>query len=151
MTSSRWHALVAAAVAAMFAAAPALGLERGMTADGRAYASGGIGLGEREELAQLRSAYRLRVATAARLSGAYLAAVQVTIADAGGRRIFDRALAGPLLLVDLAPGRYTVEATNRQGQTQRVQTTIAASGQREIYFYFDVPGADVRPKEELPR
>lgn len=139
-----------ATVAALIAAVPAAALERGNTVDGRPYVSGGIGLGEREELAHLRQQFSLRVATAARGSGAYLAAVQVTIDDNASRRVFERALAGPVLLVDLAPGRYTVEARNLQGERQRVQTTITDGVKREIYFYFAVE-ADVRPKEAAPR
>jgi hypothetical protein len=126
--------------------APTAALERGTTDDGRRYASGGIGRGERDELAQMRGDYSLRVATAARGSGAYLAAVEVTITDQAGTRVFRRELDGPLLLIDLPPGRYTVEAA-LGSQVRRAQTRIAASERREIYFYFDV-AAEVLPKGE---
>lgn len=130
-------------------AGPACALERGVTIGGRAFVSGGIGLDEREALAQLRNEYSLRVATAVRGSGAYLAAVQVTIHDAAGRRVFEERPAGPILLVDLQAGRYTVEA-NRNGEIKRTTTTISANARREIYFYFDV-AAEVLPKDEKLR
>ncbi len=127
-------------------AAPSLAFDRGTTDHNWRYVSGGIGLDEREAFAQMRGGYSLRVATAARGSGAYLASVELTITDQGGTRVFQRELDGPLLLIDLPPGRYTVEAT-LHGEVRRAQTRIAANERREIYFYFDV-AAEVLPKEE---
>ena len=130
-------------------AVPSAALDRGKTDQGWRYVSGGIGLDEREAFAQTRDDYSLRVATAARGSGAYLAAVEVTITDQRGTRLFQRELDGPLLLIDLPPGRYMVEAT-MAGEVRRAQTRIAASERREIYFYFDV-AAEVLPKEDKGR
>ncbi len=149
MRNVRTRTLAAVLAAGLFAAGPASALERGATADGWPFVSGGVGLDEREVLAQLRNDYSLRVATAARGSGAYLAAAQVTIRDAAGHRVLEERLAGPILLVDLPAGRYTVEA-NINGEIQRAMTAISASARREIYFYFDV-AVEVLPKDEQPR
>ncbi len=138
----------AAAIAIAATVAPLAALEQGKTADGVAFMSGGIGSGEREQLARARDEFSLQVVTAARGSGAFLAAVELKITDAGGRTVFERPLEGPLLLLNLPPGRYGVEAKLR-GQMQRVQTTIG-SARREIYFYFDID-TDVRPRDAMPR
>jgi hypothetical protein len=130
-----WVALAAALL--LLCGSPALALERGITVDGRPYLMGGIGLQEREELAAARNDFSLRIATAARGSGAFVSNVQVRILDAGDRIVFERELAGPVLLVDLAPGRYGLEAT-LDGQTQRTRTQIGAQDRREVIFCFDV-------------
>ena len=130
-------------------AGPSAAIDRGATGQGWRYVSGGIGLDERGQFTQMRGDYSLRVATAARGSGAYLAAVELTITDQSGTRIFQRELDGPLLLIDLPPGRYLVEAT-LAGEVRRTQTRIAADERREIYFYFDV-AAEVLFKEDTAR
>jgi hypothetical protein len=147
MRTAQRTALAAIAAVALLAAQPAAAVERGKTVDGRAYMAGGIGLDEREQLAQARHQYSLRVATAARGSGAFLADVELRITDEAGRVVFDRRLDGPLLLVDLAPGRYSVEASLR-GERRSARTTIGAQDRREITFYFDV-AAGVLPEDRL--
>lgn len=132
------------------ASLPAFALERGATGDGWPYIAGGFGLEEREELARARNDYRLRVATAARGSGAYVANVRIRIADVSGRILFDRELPGPVLLIDLAPGRYTVQARLR-GETVQTSTQIGVGDRREMYFYFQVPGEVPRADEKSAR
>lgn len=131
-------------VAVLLASGAAAALERGRTADGVAFVTGGVGFAERDELAAVRNDYSLRLVTAARGSGAYLAEVKVRIADDRGRVVFDRALDGPELLIDLPPGRYALEAS-AAGQTQRLPLNIERA-RRQIYLYFDVP-SEVLPKE----
>jgi hypothetical protein len=116
----------------------------GTTLAGRPFVSGGVTQDERDALSALRSRYALEVVTAARGSGAYLAGVHVTVIGENGRKLLDTALDGPWLLVDLAPGRYTVDAT-LGGQAQSRTVTIPAGGRREAYFYFDVE-AEVVPR-----
>jgi len=134
------------AVVALAGGTTASALERGSTADGWPYIAGGFGVEERAELEQARRDYRLRVATAARGSGAYLSGVRLRIADASGRAVFDREIDGPWLLIDVAPGRYTLSA-RLQGVTVEQQVTLGATDRREIYFYFPV-AAEVLPWDE---
>jgi hypothetical protein len=131
---------IAAALGAvlLWLAASALASERGVTADGRAYVSGGIGLEERAELQAARTDFSLRIVVAARGSGAFLSDVPIRIDDAEGRRVLDIKTAGPVLLVDLAPGRYRVEAL-ANGETKHARTVVGRQGGREIYFHFDLP------------
>jgi len=80
-------------------------------------------------------------------SGAYLADSHIKIQDARGQMILDTQLDSPYLLVDLAPGRYNVEATH-QGTKQQRSVNIAANMSAKISFSFDVP-VD-RPLEKAP-
>jgi hypothetical protein len=139
MTAALGLALLAGAM-------PAIALERGATEDGWPYLAGGFGIEERDQLEQARREYRLRVTTAARGSGAYLSGVRLRIADASGRSVFDREIAGPWLLIDVAPGRYSLRATLK-GETVEQQVTLGATDRREIYFYFPV-AAEVPPWDE---
>ena len=137
---------VALGLALLTGAPPAIALERGVTADGWPYLAGGFGIEERDELEQARRDYRLRVTTAARGSGAYVSLVRLRITDASGRTVFDREIDGPWLLIDVAPGRYSLRATLK-GETVEQQVTLGATDRREIYFYFTV-AADVPPWDE---
>jgi hypothetical protein len=137
---------VALGLALLDGALPAVALERGVTPDGWPYLAGGFGIEERDELEQARRDYRLRVTTAARGSGAYVSLVRLRITDASGRTVFDREIDGPWLLIDVAPGRYSLRATLK-GETVEQQLTLGANDRREIYFYFTV-AADVPPWDE---
>ncbi len=128
----------AGAVAVLaLAAGVAWAKDSGQTSSGWAYVSGGATYEEQVELHAARRGYSLWVVTAARKSGAYLADVQVHVRDAAQREVFDRALDGPWLFLDLPPGAYTVEAV-LGGQTQRGRTTIHRGDHHQLFLYFDV-------------
>lgn len=144
MTSSwRRIAITGVAAAATVVAGAALAITSGKTALGGPYASGGIGRGEVTTLDAQRDRYSLWVITAAKVSGAYLADVQLKIRDKDGKLVLDHKLAGPWLLVDLPLGRFEVEAAYRS-ETFRKATTIHAGDHHQMVFYFDVP-AEVLP------
>lgn len=136
-------ALWVLAVLLLFPVGDAHAMNRAQTADGRAFVSGGIGQAEVKGLEAERDKYSLWVITAARVSGAYLSDVPIRIVDAANRTVFDRKLDGPWLLIDLAPGKYIVEATYR-GQTQRRTTSIQHGDHHQVVFHFD-SDADVLP------
>ena len=148
MRSSLAARIAAVGLTLLCGTAPVAALERGLTADGWPYVAGGFGLEEREELAQLRRDFRLRVMTAARGSGAYVSGVRLRVADASGRGMFDRAVDGPWLLIDLPPGRYSLRAS-LQAETVEQQVTLDAAGRRDVHFYFTV-AAEVLPRDERP-
>ena len=134
------------AAAAIAAAGPVFALEvRG--GDDARWVSGGIGEGERVDMLMLLPDYNLRVLTVAEKSGAYLAGAEVVVRDATGRVVLETALDGPLLLARLAPGRYEVQATYG-GKAQTRALTIPASGRRELFLYWSVPGIETLPKGE---
>ena len=115
----------------------------GTSAAGYPYVSGGVGDSEQRALQADRGRYSLWAVTAARGSGAFLADVRVRVTDQRQRTVFDGALDGPWLMIDLPRGRYTVEATH-DGQTVRRTTAIGQGEHERMVLYFNVPGADVR-------
>lgn len=131
-------AVACAATMAALMTDSALAITSGKTGLGGAYVSGGIGQGEIASLEAQRDKYSLWVITAAKVSGAYLADVQVKIRDKDGKLALDHRLEGPWLLVDLPLGRFEVEASYA-GQTSRKTTTIHAGDRHQMVFYFDLP------------
>ena len=120
-------------------------MSEGNTAQSEPYVSGGIALGEREALERRRADFSLWIATAAKKSGSYLADVRIKIADAAGKAVLDVRLDGPWLLVDLKPGRYTVDASFHD-QSQRKTTSINRKGDhREMLFYYEVEAETLAP------
>ena len=127
---------VAFTVSTPYAAAQSV--REGRTAQDRRYIAGGIGLDESEQMKAMARGFPLSL-TVAEKSGAYLADTHIKIQDATGRVVLDTQLDSPLLLVDLAPGKYKVEAT-LQGQRQTRSVDIAAKLPAKVVFSFDVAG-----------
>ena len=73
------------------------------------YVSGGAGEEARTAMAKLQPAFALRLVFSDR-TGEYIVADHVGVKNGAGS-VLDVDKAGPLLLVKLAPGRYTVDAT----------------------------------------
>ena len=98
------------------------------------YATGGIGLDEREAmLAEAKQeGYNLKI-VAASADGAYLGGVTVRIEDRDGRQVLQAAMDGPWLFVKLPPGAYTVSADNGV-QAHKRTTQVPATGLREVVF-----------------
>ena len=126
------HALVLPA-AALFAL-PALSLDRGTVLGDRAYTMGGIGEDEVTLMKGERSRYTLQVTTAQRDTGAYLADARVRITNAASQVVFDQPLSGPILMIDLPPGRYEVSVAY-QGREQHQSATVG-KGTSEVGFRF---------------
>jgi hypothetical protein len=134
--------------AAIAAPIPGLALELNERGDTH-WVSGGIGEGERVDMLMLLPDYNLRVVTVAEKSGAYLAGVAVVVRDVGGGGvIFETTLEGPLLLARLWPGKYQLEATYG-GKAHTRTFSIPATGRRDLYLYWAVPGAEAQPRGEM--
>jgi len=100
------------------------------------YVSGGVGADARQELLAKEKDYNLKIVVADK-SGDYLADVQVVIESAKKERVLDTTMNGPILLVKLAPGTYTIRATS-DGKTLTRTVTTAAQGLRQADFRWDV-------------
>lgn len=100
------------------------------------YISGGAGEDARQELLAKERDYNLKI-IAADKSGDYLAGVQVVIESARKERVLDTTMDGPILLVKLPPGTYTIRATS-DAKTLTRSVTIAAQGLRRADFRWDV-------------
>ncbi|RYF72208.1 MAG: carboxypeptidase regulatory-like domain-containing protein [Comamonadaceae bacterium] len=64
----------------------------------------------------------------ARTDGAYLAEVAVAVQRADGAPVLSLRASGPICLVDLPPGRYTVDAT-AEGVSKRQALTLGSTPQ----------------------
>lgn len=95
-----------------------------------AYRAGGVGQAEAEALRAARSDYSLGLTFATR-EGAFLADVGVQVKRADGEVVLSKSGQGPMVLVDLPPGRYIVEATS-QGRTQNHAVELTQDGHRHV-------------------
>ena len=117
----------------------------GSTPGGIRYASGGVSNEEQDAMRARFAQYTLRVATAAKGSGAYMAGVRARIIDSSGRLVLEHVLDGPWLLVNLPAGRYRIElrsgAEGAAGaQVQRRDVTVGARGMTDVTVHFDAAG-----------
>lgn len=95
--------------------------------------SGGIGQNGVQEMKAAASAYSAGL-TFANPSGAYLANVSVTIKDGQGKELLSTVTQGPMLLVDLPPGNYTVDA-RFEGRSATRQLSVPAQGHRQAVIH----------------
>ncbi|MEW6706351.1 MAG: hypothetical protein AB1430_16010 [Pseudomonadota bacterium] len=94
-------------------ATPALRVQE---SGGVQFLNGGAGNEERNAMKALQTEFPLQIVFSSR-DGAYGVAQQVRVLD-GGKQLVAVDNAGPMLMVKLPPGRYTVEA-DFAGATQR--------------------------------
>ena len=104
------------------------------------YLSGGIGKEEADALKQQSVDYARTLEFASSRSaegdvspGAYLADVKVDIRDAQGRQMLDTTAQGPLLLVRLPPGDYTVIA-DWNGVRKQHSVDLPEGARRHVVF-----------------
>lgn len=128
--------LAAAAFAAAFSlAAGAATLPAPQTLNGITYLSGGIG---REEVAAIKAEaknYPLSLVFSAGPRHAFVAEVKVTIKDKAGKALLDGASGGPIVLVKLPAGTYTVHAV--QGGVALNRTVqVTAHGDKQLALHW---------------
>ena len=105
--------------------------------------SGGVGLHDWALMKTRAHDYSFELTLAAKHSGAYLADVDVEVRRMpGGAVVVEHRTEGPLLLADLPPGRYRLDARYDDvlpGAASHVRRdfTIASSDQRRMVVYFD--------------
>lgn len=121
----RIHGLAALALSSVLAALPAHAVvEGGLPPAQRIGAltvlNGGVDLDEAERLKQAAAQYPLRVVFSVR-SGDYAVADTFTVLR-DGAVVAELPDAGPWLLIDLPPGRYTLQARFEGLQTERALT-----------------------------
>jgi hypothetical protein len=91
------------------------------------YACGGIGSDESTAMRAAMKDHPLALLFA-RASGEYLANVDVKIKGAGGDTALAMRATGPVCLIDLRAGRYTVEAST-EGMTKTHSVTVGRGSQ----------------------
>ncbi len=137
------HAVVALTMAAWLP--HALARDQGVTPGGVAYASGGVGEEERQDMQALRAQHNFWLMTAAARGGVYLSDVEVRILPQGADApVLEHRMDGPWLFAQLPPGRYEVQAAWSPGDGQALQVrrsviTIAAGRRQQMVLYFKAP------------
>ncbi len=94
------------------------------------YVSGGVGASERARLEATQGDYNLKIEMA-KTQGFYIANAGVVIRDANGAEILKAVSDGPLFMVQLDPGTYTVEATH-ESETKSQKVTVGNAGQKKV-------------------
>lgn len=130
MTAALWTAAVAQPAVD---AAPSPRVEH---AGGMSYVNGGVGEESRAAIDRLAPDFALRNVFSGQ-GGQYVVAERMTLQNASGGEPVVILNAGPILLIRLPPGRYTMEATVG-GQLQR-KTVQVGSGPTRVDWRW--PGA----------
>jgi hypothetical protein len=115
-------ALAQSAPAAEPGAAPQPAVQR---AGSVAYLNGGAGVEERATMAAQRPAFPLRIVFS-QPGGSYVVADHVDVSQ-GGAKVLGVDKAGPILMVNVAPGDYAVDASYG-GKTERRSVRVGPGG-----------------------
>lgn len=102
--------------------------------NGIAYLSGGIGEDEAKAIQQA-TGYNLHMTFSVGAEGKYVPDVDVVIQKGEGQTVLILNQAGPLVYVQLPPGKYTVIAT-RGGEERRNTTDVGSAGARNLVFHW---------------
>lgn len=97
------------------------------------FISGGVGGDERTAMQAMRAGYSLSLLFSAQGSGEYLSDVKVGITDTKGNTLLETVSDGPMLLVSLKPGRYTVTA-EVDGQIAQKKATVVGNKRTSLSF-----------------
>ena len=106
--------------------------------NGIKYLSGGIGLDESKAIQQ-STGYNLHMTFALGAQDQYTADVDVVIQKSPGQTVLTLSQTGPLVYVQLPPGKYTVVAT-RNGETRRDVTDVGSGTARNLVFHWNDAG-----------
>jgi len=118
----------------LVAAGPALAIDEKTYGDTR-YLTGGVGEDEKQELLDRAAQYTLRITTARKKSGDFLADCKVVVTK-GAQTVLDAVMDGPVLLAKLDPGTYRVRV-EFDGKPQDRQVTVGRSGMQSLFLYWD--------------
>jgi len=103
------------------------------------YVSGGIGVDEADLMRQEASKYPLALEMATAAGGprdAYISDAKVDIRDASGHPVLSTTTQGPIMLVRLPSGTYTVDVDWRGTQKRK---TVAVTGDRHQHVMLEFP------------
>ncbi|HET7766682.1 MAG TPA: carboxypeptidase-like regulatory domain-containing protein [Burkholderiales bacterium] len=135
------NALIAGAVALGFALPAWAGsamdytLPQSKTENGITYMSGGVGKPEAAAMREEARQYPLSMVFSAAKDNEFLAGVEVTIKNKAGKEVLSTVSDGPIMLVKLPAGRYTV-AAEAHGKTLHRSVQVPAKGDRQVSFHW---------------
>ncbi len=87
------------------------------------FISGGVGEDEMARIRSLQDQYDLKLLITEK-NGVFLSDVHVSIEDRKGNTILETDTQGPVLLINLPDGKYTVKATRHDGETKITHVTV---------------------------
>jgi len=102
--------------------------------NGVSYLSGGIGEDEAKAIQQT-TGYNLHMTFSVGPQDEYIPDVQLLIQNAKGP-VLTLSQAGPLVYIQLPPGKYTVVAT-RNGEARRDVTDVGSGAARNLVFHWN--------------
>lgn len=100
--------------------------------NGVAYLSGGIGEDEAKAIQQA-TGYNLHMTFSVGAEGKFVPDVDVVVQKAQGQTVLTLSQAGPLVYIQLPPGKYTVVAT-RNGEARRDTADVGSGAPRNLVF-----------------
>ncbi|WP_028105029.1 hypothetical protein [Pseudoduganella violaceinigra] len=103
------------------------------------FVTGGVGLEERGQMLASKPDYNVRMTFATRGGGEFRSDVQVEITDAHGNVNVNAHDAGPLMFVNLEPGRYRLTLSAADGQVQRRELLVQPGRTKDLVFYWNDP------------
>jgi len=121
---------LALALHAVGATLPQPKMENGIT-----YLSGGIGNDEAVAMKAEAKSYPLSMIFSAGKDNEYLADVKVNIKDKAGKDVLNAVSNGPIMLVKVPAGRYTVTA-ERNGKSLHHAVHVNHKGGKQVYFHW---------------
>ncbi|MHC8374955.1 carboxypeptidase regulatory-like domain-containing protein [Pseudomonas sp. MDT1-16] len=104
--------------------------------NGITYLSGGIGEDESKAIQQT-TGYNLHMTFSIGPENKYVPDVDVVIQKAPGQTVLTLSQAGPLVYVQLPPGKYSVVAT-RNGEAKHDTTDVGSGTARNLVFHWNV-------------
>jgi hypothetical protein len=135
------YAKLAASIIAIGLASPALAaqsttaLPQPKTEGAITYMSGGIGKDQALAMKKEEKHYPLSMVFSEGKHDEYVADIGVTVKDSSGKVVLHTTSGGPIMLVKLPPGNYTVVA-DMGGKTQRRSAKVAAKGDTNLSFHW---------------
>lgn len=96
------------------------------------YLAGGIGLDERQKMAEAEKDYNLKLEMAT-TGGFYVAGAHVIVWDKAGEMVLEATPDGPLMLVDLPAGTYSVTIIY-QDQEKKQSVTLDGKTHKKLVF-----------------
>lgn len=103
--------------------------------NGITYLSGGVGEDEAKAIQQA-TGYNLHITFAIGPENKYVPDVDVAIQKASGQTVLTLSDAGPLVYVQLPPGKYTVVAT-RNGEERRDTAEVGSGAAHNLVFHWN--------------
>lgn len=107
-----------------------------MMQNGISYIGGGVGVEERQALAQWAKGFSLRIEVALK-SGDYLGDLRIKVLDNAGKVVLESPSDGPLMYIQLSSGRYKVEVSDPKstGLATKVREVSVSEGQQTRLFF----------------